>query len=135
MELDVSQLPGKGSSSDCSRVQQEKEVPVLSPLTSLEGFLRMSPTPPPLRRPWLSTVTMHMSSVSQARSHCSGSASGEESRAGAQSTGTAPHPGSGDGSSCSGSDTGAAACCDIPAGSIPAAPPAAKPSCSSHLSD
>lgn len=38
---------------------------------------------------------MHMSRVSQARSHCSGSASGEESRAGAQSTGRAPGPGRG----------------------------------------
>lgn len=38
MELDVSQLPGKGSSSDCSRVQQEKEVPGAVPTHILGGF-------------------------------------------------------------------------------------------------
>lgn len=36
--------------------------------TSLEGFRNTSPTPPPLRRPWLSTVTMHMSKESHVRS-------------------------------------------------------------------
>lgn len=33
--------------------------------TSLEGLRSTSPTPPPLRRPWLNTVTMHMSKESQ----------------------------------------------------------------------
>lgn len=33
--------------------------------TSFEGLRRTSPTPPPLLRPWLNTVTMHMSSESQ----------------------------------------------------------------------
>lgn len=33
-------------------------------LTSFEGRLSTSPTPPPFLRPWLSTVTMHMSRVS-----------------------------------------------------------------------
>lgn len=36
--------------------------------TSLDGFRRTSPTPPPLLRPWLSTVTMHMSKESHVRS-------------------------------------------------------------------
>lgn len=52
-----------------------KRVPVLPELTSLDGFRRMSPTPPPFLSPWFRTVTMHMSSVSQARSHWSASAS------------------------------------------------------------
>lgn len=34
------------------------------PATSLDGFLSTSPTPPPLLSPWLSTVTMHIRSVS-----------------------------------------------------------------------
>lgn len=36
--------------------------------TSLDGFRRTSPTPPPLLSPWLSTVTMHMSKESHVRS-------------------------------------------------------------------
>lgn len=36
--------------------------------TSLDGFRRTSPTPPPLLRPWLNTVTMHMSKESHVRS-------------------------------------------------------------------
>lgn len=36
--------------------------------TSLDGFRRTSPTPPPLLRPWLNTVTMHMSRESHVRS-------------------------------------------------------------------
>lgn len=36
--------------------------------TSLEGLLRMSPTPPPLRSPWFNTVMIHMSRVSHTRS-------------------------------------------------------------------
>ena len=36
--------------------------------TSLDGLLSTSPMPPPFRSPWLSVVTMHMMSVSQARS-------------------------------------------------------------------
>ena len=36
--------------------------------TSLDGLLRMSPTPPPLRSPWFSTVIIHMSRVSHTRS-------------------------------------------------------------------
>lgn len=36
--------------------------------TSLDGFRRTSPTPPPLLRPWLNTVTMHMSKESHTRS-------------------------------------------------------------------
>lgn len=41
-------------------------IPVLH--TSLDGFRRTSPTPPPLLRPWLNTVTMHMSKESHVRS-------------------------------------------------------------------
>lgn len=33
-------------------------------LTSFDGLLRTSPTPPPFRRPWFRTVTMHMRRVS-----------------------------------------------------------------------
>lgn len=48
--------------------------------TSLDGFLSTSPTPPPLRSPWLSTVTMHMSSVSHVCSwSCSVSSAGGSS--------------------------------------------------------
>lgn len=36
--------------------------------TWLLGARRMSPMPPPLRRPWLSVVTIHMTKESQARS-------------------------------------------------------------------
>jgi hypothetical protein len=48
--------------------------------TSLDGFLSTSPTPPPLRSPWLSTVTMHISSVSHVCSlSCSVSSTGTSS--------------------------------------------------------
>lgn len=36
--------------------------------TSLEGLRRTSPTPPPLLKPWLRTVTMHINRESQVRS-------------------------------------------------------------------
>lgn len=36
--------------------------------TSLEGLRRTSPTPPPLLKPWLNTVTMHISRESHVRS-------------------------------------------------------------------
>lgn len=36
--------------------------------TSLEGLRRTSPTPPPLLKPWLRTVTMHISRESHVRS-------------------------------------------------------------------
>lgn len=50
------------------------------PFTSLDGFLSTSPTPPPLRSPWLRTVTMHMSSVSHVCSlSCSVSSAGSSS--------------------------------------------------------
>lgn len=52
--------------------------------TSLDGFLSTSPTPPPLRSPWLSTVTMHISRVSHV---CSWS--GSVSSAGRGSAGAA----------------------------------------------
>lgn len=52
--------------------------------TSLDGFLSTSPTPPPLRSPWLSTVTMHISRVSHV---CSWSCS-VSSAAGSSSAGT-----------------------------------------------
>lgn len=38
MELDVPQLPGRGASSDCSRVWQRKEVPGAVPTHILGGF-------------------------------------------------------------------------------------------------
>lgn len=41
--------------------------------TSLEGLRRTSPTPPPLLRPWLRTVTMHISRESHVRSTSSSS--------------------------------------------------------------
>ena len=43
--------------------------------TSLDGLRSTSPTPPPFLSPWFSTVTMHMSRVSQARSVLSSSSS------------------------------------------------------------
>lgn len=71
------QFPGrKGSSTVGSAAGLGREGPdVLPKLTSFDGLRRMSPTPPPFLRPWFRTVTMHMSSVSQARSHWSASAS------------------------------------------------------------
>ena len=39
--------------------------------TSLDGLRRTSPTPPPLLRPWLSTVTIHMIRESHTRSFSS----------------------------------------------------------------
>ncbi|MPC07457.1 hypothetical protein E2C01_000019 [Portunus trituberculatus] len=38
---------------------------------SSEGGRRISPMPPPLRKPWFSVVTMHMMSVEQASSFAS----------------------------------------------------------------
>lgn len=43
-------------------------------VTFLEGLRSTSPTPPPFLSPWFSTVTMHMSRVSQARSELFSSA-------------------------------------------------------------
>lgn len=43
-------------------------------LTFFEGLRRTSPTPPPFRRPWFSTVTIHINNVSHARSLLSSSA-------------------------------------------------------------
>lgn len=51
----------------CSRICVSSEGIV----TKLAGARRMSPMPPPLRRPWLSVVTMHMISESQLRSRTS----------------------------------------------------------------
>lgn len=86
MELEGSHVPWGCAGHRCSKRTGSH---VLPKLTSLDGFRRMSPTPPPFLSPWFSTVTMHMSSVSQARSHCSASASGtpeREMRAKTQST-------------------------------------------------
>ena len=55
-------------------------------LTSLDGFLSTSPTPPPFRRPWFNTVTMHMSRVSQVLSIPSSSSSPANRRAAALGT-------------------------------------------------
>lgn len=41
--------------------------------TSLDGLRRTSPTPPPLLKPWLRTVTMHISRESHVRSTSSSS--------------------------------------------------------------
>lgn len=125
--------PREGDAVNAAGFSRRKRSQVLSPLTSLEGFLRMSPTPPPLRRPWLRTVTMHMSSVSQARSHCSGSAAGEESRARAQSTDRPPDPGRGMVPAAVAVTRQQLPGVDVPASSVPAPPPAAKRSWSSHL--
>lgn len=125
--------PREGDAVNAAGFSRRKRSQVLSPLTSLEGFLRMSPTPPPLRRPWLRTVTMYMSSVSQARSHCSGSAAGEESRARAQSTDKAPDRGRGMVPAAVTVTRQQLPGVDVPASSVPAAPPAAKRSWSSHL--
>lgn len=55
-------------------------LPPWDAVTSLDGFLSTSPTPPPLRSPWLSTVTMHISSVSHVCSlSCSISSAGSSS--------------------------------------------------------
>lgn len=49
---------------------------------SLDGLRSTSPTPPPFRRPWFITVTMHIRSVSQARSELSSSSeAGDRGRA------------------------------------------------------
>ncbi|MEQ2272794.1 hypothetical protein XENORESO_012858 [Xenotaenia resolanae] len=60
------QIPSSASSSSAPS-STDKRSPNCD-LTFLDGLRRTSPTPPPFLRPWFSTVTMHMSSVSQARS-------------------------------------------------------------------
>lgn len=54
----------------------------LTVITLLDGARKMSPIPPPFRNPWLSVVTIHMMSESQALSRLLPPDSGGPSTAG-----------------------------------------------------
>ena len=136
----MSQFPGREGSCtavNAAGLSRRKGSRVLPKLTSFDGFRRMSPTPPPFLRPWFRTVTMHMSSVSQARSHWSASVSRVpegEIKAKTRSIDRAQVPGHYKESRAAGMTLAAAMqwqisweqvlVVDLPASNFPAAPPA-----------